>query len=190
MDVCLDCKDKVVKIYHFRRKVSDVQMSQQKAKGVKTKSQPKITEKRSKVVQNIYQIIENYTEKCSITAIRVDEKSNKLIIESSDKKREKTNEELYPEPSNSIIIKNEPLDQTDNIMFNEFGTEDDSEDYDDDDGGQHEAEDDSDTWRLSNFKKRKSTSPIKQPRPPPAKKSKIITPASKHSELINCSSLV
>lgn len=41
--------------------------------------------KHNKTLLKIQQIIENYTEKCKITSIRVDECSRKLIIQSRDR---------------------------------------------------------------------------------------------------------
>jgi hypothetical protein len=77
----LDCKDKVVKFYHFKRKVKEAQ-KQSINKSNKLKSPPK--EKKSKVVHNIVKIVEDYTAKCSITTVRIDESNKKLIIESQD----------------------------------------------------------------------------------------------------------
>lgn len=77
LEICLDCKDKVIKFYHFKRKVHDVQKTKTFRPG---RDKPR-REKRSKVVHNIVQIVENYTEKCHVSSIKVDENSRKLIIE-------------------------------------------------------------------------------------------------------------
>lgn len=77
LEICLDCKDKVIKFYHFKRKVHDVQKTKTFRPG---RERPR-REKRSKVVHNIVQIVENYTEKCNVSTIKVDENSRKLIIE-------------------------------------------------------------------------------------------------------------
>ncbi|KAG5671359.1 hypothetical protein PVAND_001560 [Polypedilum vanderplanki] len=100
MEICFDCKDKVIKFYHFKRKVKEVQMQQQKM--IIQHDKQKNSQKTNKVVHNIYKIIENYTEKCSVTAIRVDEESKKLIIHAN----EVNNVKEQP-----IIIKQEPESQ-------------------------------------------------------------------------------
>lgn len=77
-DICLDCKDKVVKFYHFKRKVQDVQ----KRKSFRpAREKPRQKMKSSKVVHNIVQIVESYTDKCSVSSIRVDQTNRKLVIE-------------------------------------------------------------------------------------------------------------
>lgn len=79
LEICLDCKDKVIKFYHFKRKVHDVHKRQHNFRPGREK--PRHKEKRSKVVHNIVQIVENYTDKCAVSSIKVDESSRKLIIE-------------------------------------------------------------------------------------------------------------
>lgn len=78
MEICLDCKDKVIKFYNFKRKVKEVQNTNISFSKQKTQQR----EKKTKIVQNIIEIVENYTEKFSISSIRVEETTNKLIIES------------------------------------------------------------------------------------------------------------
>lgn len=78
LDICLDCKDKVIKFYHFKRKVHDAQKTKHFRPG---RERPRQKEKRSKVVTNIVQIVENYADKCAVAMIKVDENSRKLIIE-------------------------------------------------------------------------------------------------------------
>lgn len=78
LEICLDCKDKVIKFYHFKRKVHDVQKTKHFRPG---REKPRHRAKRSKVVHNIVQIVEDYTEKCNVSTIKVDENSRKLIIE-------------------------------------------------------------------------------------------------------------
>lgn len=113
MEICLECKDKSLKFYHFKQKIKDAQAHI--IKSTSKKSKPHTTQKSSKVVHSIYKIIENYTEKCSISKIRVDENSKKLIIESNDqpqqpKKRKYVQQEDYEENEiNSEIIKEEPV---------------------------------------------------------------------------------
>jgi hypothetical protein len=92
MDICLDCKDKVVKFYHFKRKAKEVQ--KQKPAGSQNKAQ-KTKERASKIVHNILDIVQNYTERCSISRIKVDERSKKLIIESEES-------EILPGTSQSV----------------------------------------------------------------------------------------
>jgi hypothetical protein len=124
MEMCLDCKDRVVKIYHFRQKVSKVQKSQRKER-VRPKS--KADENPSKVVQSIFNIIEKYMEKCSVTAIRVNESSNSLIIESISQSGESNNEKEEGEHGNNVvIIKEEPLD-IDSVVFSQFYSDSDND---------------------------------------------------------------
>jgi hypothetical protein len=66
-----------VKFYHFKRKAKEIQKRRLQATRIRTSRK----EKQSKVVHTIVQIVENYTEKCSISSIRVDESQKKLIIE-------------------------------------------------------------------------------------------------------------
>lgn len=46
-----------------------------------TREKPRQKMKSSKVVHNIVQIVENYTEKCSVSSIRIDQSNRKLVIE-------------------------------------------------------------------------------------------------------------
>lgn len=81
MQICLDCKEKVVKFYHFKRKVKEIH--KRSSNSNKQKLTPQ--EKSSKVVHNIVDIVESYTEKCSISTIKIDEGHQKLIIEARGK---------------------------------------------------------------------------------------------------------
>lgn len=68
-------------------------MKYSKAKNV-TKSfnsQKPIKSKQSKVVHNICEIVKNYTDKCSIVKIRVNENTKKLIIEPNEEHQEEVN---------------------------------------------------------------------------------------------------
>lgn len=76
----MDCKDKVLKFYHFKRKVKEVQKQRNSRQNEQIEARKK---KKSKVVHNIVSIVENYSEKCSISSIKIDANSRKLIIESS-----------------------------------------------------------------------------------------------------------
>lgn len=111
MEICLDCKDKSLKFYHFKQKIKDVQGHITRSSSKKSK--PQTTQKSSKVVHSIYRIIENYTEKCSISKIRVDEKGKKLIIESNEQQSEKrryVQPEDYEENAiDPAVIKQEPI---------------------------------------------------------------------------------
>lgn len=78
MEICLDCKDKVIKFYNFKRKVKEVQNTNVSFSKQKTQQR----ERKTKIVQNIIEIVENYTERFSISSIRVEETTKKLIIES------------------------------------------------------------------------------------------------------------
>ncbi|CAG9806683.1 unnamed protein product [Chironomus riparius] len=137
MEICLDCKDKSLKFYHFKQKVKDVQAHIPKSSSKKSKSQT--LQKSSKVVHSIYKIIENYTEKCSISKIRVDEKSKKLIIESNDQpqhieKLRYVQAEDYEENAiDPTVIKQEPIVLCGQSLINESVDENYfNEDYDDD----------------------------------------------------------
>ena len=81
MEICLDCKEKLIFFYHFKRKVKEAHKITTNINGRKN-VQPR--NKQSKIVQNILKIVENYAEKCSISTIQVDESNRKLIIEPSD----------------------------------------------------------------------------------------------------------
>lgn len=76
----MDCKDKVLKFYHFKRKVREVQKQRNSRQNEQIEARKK---KKSKVVHDIVSIVENYSEKCSISSIKIDANSRKLIIESS-----------------------------------------------------------------------------------------------------------
>lgn len=124
--MCLDCKDKVIKFYHFKRKVKEVQ--RQSVTPVKQKTLQKL--RKNKIVHNIVEIVENYTEKCSISSIQIDVSHNKLIIESRDKvavseKAESRRFEDFdlrnPQIDVNAVsnVKNEPRSQMDEKFFNE-----------------------------------------------------------------------
>lgn len=103
MDICLDCKDKVVKFYHFKRKVKETQQTQQKSKTNYDKQQ---SSSNSRIVHNIYKIIESYAEKCAVSAIRVQEDSKKLIIESNETDSHRVNNEemeIKQEPESDLF---------------------------------------------------------------------------------------
>lgn len=77
MEICLDCKDKVIKFYHFKRKVKEAQKHR-----IRTREQTVASkEKQSKIIHNIVEIVRDYTKKCDVSTIRVDESSKQLIIE-------------------------------------------------------------------------------------------------------------
>jgi hypothetical protein len=79
MQICLDCKDKTIKFYHFKRQAQEVH-KQNKRSFMPSSQKPK-KQKRSKVVHNIYKIIETYADKCSIGTIKINESTRKLVIE-------------------------------------------------------------------------------------------------------------
>lgn len=114
LEICLDCKDKVIKFYHFKRKVQETQKQNRRHEKPTNipKSQKSVKNKQSKVIHNIYDIVKNYTEKCSIVKIRVNENNKKLIIESNDDNHETTgsiSEDLNQQHSfNHVKIKEEP----------------------------------------------------------------------------------
>jgi hypothetical protein len=120
MEICLDCKDKVVKFYHFKRKAKEVQ-KRQKSTTEKTLNQPK--DKTSKVVHDIVAIVQNYTEKCSISTIKIDESNDKLIIEPSRPV------ESLPETSSAsvISIKDEPESESEENLWESYQIEDSSD---------------------------------------------------------------
>lgn len=105
MEICLDCKDKVIKFYHFKRKVKEVQRRNIKLH----QQQVKHREKKSKIVHDILEIVENYTEKCSVSAIRIDEEHNKLIIEASqsESESEDAGNSQTTDLDDSVVIKEE-----------------------------------------------------------------------------------
>lgn len=78
MEICLDCKDKVIKFFHFKRQVKEVQMNRKFSP--KRHVKPK-KHKRSKVVHDIFKIIKNYTDECSVASIKVDKSTKRLVIE-------------------------------------------------------------------------------------------------------------
>ncbi|KAG5671351.1 hypothetical protein PVAND_001552 [Polypedilum vanderplanki] len=135
MEICLDCKDKVIKFYHFKRKVKEVQISL-KNNTSEPKEFSKNSKKQSKIVHDIYEIIENYTEKFSVSSIRVNENGKKLIIESSsnnsDSSRSSNNgesENTKKTPSGKVrkedaeeeqqIFINQTVQQYESDIFNE-----------------------------------------------------------------------
>ncbi|XP_070502779.1 uncharacterized protein [Chironomus tepperi] len=137
MEICLDCKDKSLKFYHFKQKIKEVQSHIPKSSSKKSK--PPVVQKSSKIIHSIYKIIENYTEKCSISKIRVDEKSKKLIIESNEQpqhaeKRRYVQPEDYEENAiDPTVIKQEPILLCGQNMVDESVEENYfNDDYDDD----------------------------------------------------------
>lgn len=147
----MDCKDKLVKFYHFKRKAKEIQ----KRKLQSSRQRVPRKDKHNKIVHNIIQIVENYTEKCSISSIRVDESNKKLIIEPRETEETPYSSPVLPviiphkqelpfEPEyisesslNAVIIKQEPglmieentFNDDDSMTFND-GTEQDDEDKD------------------------------------------------------------
>lgn len=89
MEICLDCKDKTLKFYHFKRKVKEGREYLHKSTN-NNRKKPQDTQKYSKIVCNIYRIIENYTEQCAITKIQINTTDRALIIESSEKLPQKS----------------------------------------------------------------------------------------------------
>jgi hypothetical protein len=75
-EICLECKDKVVKFYHFKRKTKEIQRQKLQSNRLRTSKK----KKNSKVVQSIIDIVENYTEKYAISSVEVDEFGKKLTI--------------------------------------------------------------------------------------------------------------
>lgn len=110
LEICLDCKDKVIKFYHFKRKVHDAQKSKNFRPG---REKPRRKEKRSKVVHNIVQIVENYADKCSVSSIKVDENSRKLIIEPKSSQQPAI-------PSATITSKNEHANHENDELLDEI----------------------------------------------------------------------
>lgn len=99
MEICLDCKDKVIKFYSFKRKVTEHQRHNISF----TKQKTRQREQKTKIVQSIIDIVENYTEKFAISSICVEETTNKLIIESRTPPVEVRSQLLEASP-----VKNEP----------------------------------------------------------------------------------
>ena len=138
-------QEKTIKFYHFKRKIKEAQghIPRNSAKKLK----PQASQKSSKVVHTIYKIIENYTEKCSISKIRVNENSKKLIIESNDQPqqvqtpRRCVQSEDYEENAiDPALIKTEPsllcesnfVDESvdeENYFHDEYDDELESDDY-------------------------------------------------------------
>lgn len=113
MEICLDCKDKVVKFYHFKRKVKEVQ-KQNKNKTANTKKSQQ-NRKRSKSVHNIVNIVENFMKSHSVSSVRVDESKQRLVIESCavDQGVDEPYESSSYSSSNKIVsadLKQEPED--------------------------------------------------------------------------------
>lgn len=79
MEICWDCKDKVLKFYIFKRRAKEVQLR------VIPKPKRPSAQHKSKMVHSIVNIVESYTQKCSISAITIKESERKLVIESWDK---------------------------------------------------------------------------------------------------------
>lgn len=106
--ICLDCKDKVVKFYHFKRKVKEVQ---NQIVASKKQNQPK-----SKVVHKILDIVRNFSDKYSISSIQVDENNRKLVIAPAEKAPVASSS--APDDSAPIIvIKQEPTSDGDEILW-------------------------------------------------------------------------
>ncbi|KAG5671349.1 hypothetical protein PVAND_001551 [Polypedilum vanderplanki] len=188
MEICLDCKDKVVKMYHFKKRIDEVQKNLRSKRKTIQQETPKISEKHTKIVQSIYQIIENYTKKCKISAIRVNENGKRLIIESSSsfETKESVNKDFFEQSTSfndalhetPMIIKPEPTDATD-VLVLANSEEDDGSDI------QEDEQDDSDTWRLPNSKKRVSfkRASTSTERFAPTKKSKILISSPTHIKM-------
>lgn len=140
MQICLDCKDKVIKFYHFKRKVKEIHKRNIRSNKQKTQQ----NEKFSKVVHNIVNIVETYTEKCSISTIKIDESSQKLIIQARDKPMIAgvsliPDVEIIPIASTSsssyqssnefldAVIKQEPVDDYSDSLWQTFQSEDSNE---------------------------------------------------------------
>ena len=115
----------MIKFYHFKRKVKDVQNQNTRSSSSLESSK----NKPSRIVHNILNIVENYTEKCSISSIRIDESNKKLIIESKNTQRagNKTSPatepfEFIPELKGNVVnIKKEQglLEDESEIMYSE-----------------------------------------------------------------------
>lgn len=123
MEICLDCKDKVVKFYHFKRRAREVQKQNITKNFFTTQNLPPKS-KQSKVVHNIVKIVEEYSENCSISSIRIDRNSKKLIIESAaavddDISKSTCTSSLAapPQLSFDIAIKDEPIDSFDDDLW-------------------------------------------------------------------------
>ncbi|KAG5670654.1 hypothetical protein PVAND_000902 [Polypedilum vanderplanki] len=172
-------------MYHFKKRIDEVQKNLRSKRKTIQQETPKISEKHTKIVQSIYQIIENYTTKCKISAIRVNENGKKLIIESSSsfETKESVNEDFFEQSTSfndalhetPMIIKPEPTDATD-VLVLANSEEDDGSDIQEDEQG------DSDTWRLPNSKKRVSfkRASTSTERFAPTKKSKILISSPTH----------
>lgn len=80
MEICWDCKDKVLKFYIFKRRAKEVRLQV-----IPKPKRPSVQNIKSKMVHNIVNIVESYTQKCSISAITIKEDERKLVIESWDK---------------------------------------------------------------------------------------------------------
>lgn len=145
----MDCKDKLVKFYHFKRRAKEIQ----KRKHQSCRPRAPKKEKQSRVVHNIVDIVENYTEKCSISTVRIDENNKKLIIEPINLENESfssiitpviiPNKEELPFEAEyvsenalaAVIIKQEPGLMIEENSFNDEDsmTFNDTMDHDDDD---------------------------------------------------------
>jgi hypothetical protein len=133
-----------VKFYHFKRKAKEIQKQKLQANRVRA---PK-KKKKNKIVHDIVEIVENYSEKCAISSIRIDESNRKLIIEPetevagfsrvtlpivSPHQQELPFETEYgnENPLNAVIIKHEPglmIEENDESMM-DLLPEDDDQDY-------------------------------------------------------------
>ena len=127
MEICLDCKDKVVKFYHFKRRAKELQKQHIRPTRQNT---PQQHERQSKIVHNIVKIVENYTEKCSISTITIDESSKKLIIESQEESPKNLTripiqiKELPLKEEPSIVIQENSCTEDDSVTFKELNDED------------------------------------------------------------------
>lgn len=110
----MDCKDNVVKFYNFKRKVQRIHVNNRKnergTKSIELKERGK--NKQNKIVKNIYDIVQNFVEKCSVVTIKVSETNKQLTIESKEEETKRNfvhiKEELELEKlesSNGSILK-------------------------------------------------------------------------------------
>lgn len=94
MEICWDCKDKVLKFYIFKRRAKEVQL-----RDIPKPKRPSARHIKSKMVHNIVNIVESYTQKCSISAITIKESERKLVIESWDKHKGVEPPPVQPPPA-------------------------------------------------------------------------------------------
>lgn len=196
MEICLDCKNKVVRFYHFKRRVKEAQI-----KDPQELRSPRFKPTNSKIVLNIVEIVEKYTEKCSISTIKVDESSRKLIIEpmlsmpstqvtksirgrhkatknsSKDQELELMDEMVSKGLQDSVNIKEEVFADPINVInyTNQDDEQNDDEDNDDDDDDDEDYDENS---SLHSYNRGASTST----KPPATKKRKIDPSLAKYFE--------